>query len=132
MADILFQSEAFEDEVLVGLIWRRSLEIYEDATSASSSCAAPAMGEGIDISAWPAVIVSAKTPGGQYFRGTSTRVRETAPAIITFELPRAAPVAARAEGESYLTLSIALADAAGNELALITEGRIYCIAGALP
>lgn len=128
----LFASGSFEDEVLVGLLWRRTFELYLDASAASASCSAPSLGAGVDQTRWPLILVYAETPGGQTFRGTFVRHRLTAPAMFTVEIPRTAPIAARDEGESYLKLSIAMGDNAGNEIPIVEDGRIRCIDGALP
>lgn len=130
MADLVLGSAWYEQGVR-GVVFRRSYQCYENATAASSSCAAPSKGDGIDLSAYPFLVCSVRTPGGVVARCPAQIDQVVAPAVVTFTVERDTTALPFDEGETVLTLTLLASDGAGNELPLIEAGVLAFLQGGL-
>lgn len=129
MTDVLFIGNAFRDTAVEGLTYRRSFEVYGDASN--GVCGPASMGEGRDLNTYPLLVAGVKTPGGVQTRVSAVYYRKNAPAIVTLTVPREALLTAINEDETVLLVTLAAVDSAGNELPLIPNGELLITRGGL-
>lgn len=131
MADQLLAGRAWSDSVVVGLQFRRHAELYDDLNASTASCAAPRLGDARSLDGLPLILCGVRSPSGLEQRCAATIDRSTAPAIVSFTVPREIIRAAHAAGDSHLTLTLAVADTAGHEVPIIEAGTLYLLGGGL-
>lgn len=131
MVEQLLSGTSWSESVVVGLQFQRDYELYLDANVASGSCGAVSLGDAVSLASFPLLLCGAKREDGVGTRCVVRVLRVTAPAIVSFVIPRQFIIEAAAAGYSSIAITLAMADLSGNEVELIQSGTLYLIGGGL-